>query len=321
MTCIINCLPLNDDEREAFREAAGDVRQEFVGDLSTRRNISWSAEVPEDLREETTAVIGNAPVEQLAECPKLQWLQTFSAGVDSYLKPGALAQDVQVTSASGAYGHAVAEHMFAMTLALLKDLPLYRDQQHDQRWKPSGHVGTLDGANVAILGTGDIGAHYARLCRACGSRTIGVRRNAAVAVDGIDDMHSFEELDAVLRVADVVALALPSTPETRHIINAERLRLMPNNAMVINAGRGDAIDCDALADALKDGDISCAGLDVTDPEPLPSEHPLWGESRCLITPHIAGGTHLKSTADRIIAIALDNVRNYVSGQALSNRMR
>jgi phosphoglycerate dehydrogenase-like enzyme len=321
MTCIINCLPLNDEERRRFQDAGGDIQQEFVGDFSTRRSLSWQASIPEEFRAQATAVIGNAPASQLRDCPQLQWLQTFSAGVDGYLKPGALATDVQVTSASGAYGQAVSEHLFAMTLSLMKNLMLYRDRQHEHRWEPSGHVGSLDGANVLVLGTGDIGAHFARLCKACGSHTIGVRRNAKALVDSIDDMHSFEDLDDLLKQADVVALALPSTPETRHIINADRLSLMRDNAIVVNAGRGDAIDCDALAQALSQQHISAAGLDVTDPEPLPVDHPLWDEPRCLITPHIAGGTHLQSTADRIIAIALENVRRYAQGQALNNRMR
>jgi phosphoglycerate dehydrogenase-like enzyme len=314
-------LPLSEEERQDFQNAAHGIRQEFVGDGSSRGDLSWKAHVPDEFRAQATAVIGNAPADELRQCPQLQWLQTFSAGVDKYLKPGALADAVQVTSASGAYGQAVSEHVFAMTLALMKNLMIYRDLQREHRWEPSGHVESLDGADVLILGTGDIGAHLARLCKACGSHTIGIRRNARVNVEGIDEMHGFDELDAVIQRADVIALLLPSTPETYHIINADRLQRMRRNAIIVNAGRGDAIDCMALADALASKSIAAAGLDVTDPEPLPADHPLWNEAQCLITPHIAGGTHLQSTADRIIAIALENVRRYAQGQTLNNRMR
>lgn len=321
VTCIVNCLPLNEEERQRFILAAGDVRQEFVGDGSSREGMNWKASIPENLRESASAIIGNVPVEQIRDCTSLEWLQTFSAGVDAYLKEGVLAPGVKVSSASGAYGLAVSEHLFAMMMALMKNLPSYRDLQREHQWSPLGRVQSPDGATVLVLGTGDIGAHFARLCKACGAHTVGVRRDAGKQVEGIDEMHAFEELDTLLGAADVIALALPSTPETRHIIDESRLRLMKSDAMVINAGRGDAIDCDALATALHEQRISSAGLDVTDPEPLPAEHTLWNESRCLITPHVAGGTHLKQTADRIIDIALENVRRYVRGEDLLNRMR
>ena len=124
----------------------------------------------------------------------------------------------------------------------------------------------------------------------------------------------------VLQYADVIAMCVPSTPSTHHLLNAERIAKLKTDAIVINAGRGDAIDTQALADALANGMIRGAGLDVTEPEPLPAASPLWSEPKCLITPHVAGGNHLESTERRIIAIALGNVRCYANGQSLDNRM-
>lgn len=115
-------------------------------------------------------------------------------------------------------------------------------------------------------------------------------------------------------------MCVPSTPSTHHLLNAERIAKLKTDAIVINAGRGDAIDTQALADALANGMIRGAGLDVTEPEPLPAASPLWSEPKCLITPHVAGGNHLESTERRIIAIALGNVRCYANGQSLDNRM-
>ena len=113
---------------------------------------------------------------------------------------------------------------------------------------------------------------------------------------------------------------MPSTTATHHLLNADRLALLKPEALVLNAGRGDAIDSEALAAALTGNELRGAGLDVTEPEPLPADSPLWHEPRCLITPHVAGGNHLEVTERRIIAIALGNVRCYANGQSLDNRM-
>ena len=118
-----------------------------------------------------------------------------------------------------------------------------------------------------------------------------------------------------------MALALPSTPQTRHIIDGRRLEIMKSTAVLINAGRGDAVDCMALARALDENDIFGAGLDVTEPEPLPEDHPLWSQPRCLLTPHVAGGAHLASNVDKILEICLDNLHRFMDGRSLRNRMR
>ena len=124
----------------------------------------------------------------------------------------------------------------------------------------------------------------------------------------------------VSNYADVIAMCVPSTPTTRHLLDAKRISKLQNDAIIINAGRGDTINSQALAEALADGAIRGAGIDVTEPEPLPEESPLWSEPRCLVTPHVAGGNHLESTECRVIAIALGNVRCYANGQSLDNRM-
>ena len=176
------------------------------------------------------------------------------------------------------------------------------------------------GLGAVVVGTGDIGSHIAVLARAAGMTTTGVRRDPSRPADGIDEMAGFDRLDSLLPQTDVVFLAVPSAPGTRHLLDARRLALLRPDAYVINGGRGDAVDCMALAAALHQGLLAGAGLDVTEPEPLPRNHPLWRERRCLITPHVGGGNHLAGTGEAVIAVALDNVRRYAEGLPLRHRL-
>lgn len=171
-----------------------------------------------------------------------------------------------------------------------------------------------EGGIALIIGVGDIGSHFAQLAQSVGMRTFGVRRHADVPAKGIEKMYGFERLETLLPLADVVAMAVPRSPQTHHLLNADRLGRLKSTAIVINAGRGDAIDPEALADALHNGRLHGAGLDVTEPEPLPAESPLWDEPHCLITPHVAGGNHLEKTSEHIIRIALTNVSRYAKQQ-------
>ncbi|OZG67344.1 D-2-hydroxyacid dehydrogenase [Bifidobacterium eulemuris] len=318
---IVNCLPLDEAERARFVEAAGGMRQEFVGDIAQRGDMGWRACVPEPLKARATAVIGNIAPEDCARYPRLEWLQTWSAGVDQYLADGVLGANVRLSNATGAYGQTVAEHMFAMMWSLMKNLPAYTRNQSARRWHDEGRALSPDGATVVVVGTGDIGSRFAGLAKAVGMRTIGVRRDPSRTAEHIDRMVGFDDLDTVLPQADVVAMSVPSTPQTHHLLDAHRLEMLKPTAIVLNAGRGDAIDPDALFDALCSSRLRGAGLDVTEPEPLPADSPLWNEPRCLITPHVAGGNHLAATEERIIAIALQNVRRYAAGEPLRNQVR
>ena len=318
---IVNCLPLSDAERQAFVSAAPDVRQEFVGNPIERGTMTWKAHVPAGLKAQATAVIGNIAPAECRDYPRLDWLQTWSAGVDKYVAPGVLADSVTVTNATGAYAQTVGEPHFAMMWALMRNIPTYARQQDERRWHDLGRALTPQGATVLAVGTGDIGSHFATLAKSVGAHTVGVRRDPAKPADGIDEMHGFDELDTLLPDADVVALAVPASPDTNHLIDARRLHLLKSTCVLLNAGRGSAIDPLALAAALAEDQLHGAGLDVTEPEPLPADSPLWAEPHCLITPHVAGGNHLEITEKRIIAIALENVRRYAAGEPLTNVRR
>ncbi len=241
--------------------------------------------------------------------------------MDPYTAPGVLPSEAALTCSTGAYGHSVSEHLFALLLALMKRLPSYRDQQNRALWRDLGPVKTLLGAQVLVVGTGDLGSSFARLCQTLGASTSGVRRDPAKPAAGIERMYGFEALDTLLPAADVVALTLPQTPGTVRLFDKARLLRMKGDAILLNGGRGSCVDGQALAEVLADGRLWGAGLDVTDPEPLPPEHPLWRQPRALITPHTAGGNHLADTERRIARIALDNLRRYLAGEALRNRVR
>ena len=215
-----------------------------------------------------------------------------------------------------------SEHMLAMLLALYKRLPTYQDQQSSHIWADRGPVSTLHGKTVLIGGAGDIGRHFALLARALGaSRILGLCRSAR-DVQGFDQVYALDALDMLLPKADVVALALPHAPETVRLLDRRRLMRRKPRAVLLNAGRGSAVDCAALAELLSAGHLLGAGLDVTDPEPLPPDHPLWDAPNVLITPHTAGGyNHMQLTLDRIRALFLDNLKRYVAGEPLRNRMR
>ena len=317
---IVNCLPLTESERAQFIRAAKDIPQEFVGDSTQRGSMSWTAAVPEELKAKATAVIGNIAPEECAQCPKLEWLQTWSAGVDKYQRPGILQPGSMLTNATGAYGQSVSEHMFAMMWAIMKNLHIYAASNPNAMWQDAGRAISPNGKTALVIGTGDIGSHFARLCKNVGMTTIGIRRNPAVEAPGVDHIVGFESLGDVLQYADVIAMCVPSTSTTYHLLNAERIASLKPDAIIINAGRGNAIESQALADALAEGRIRGAALDVTEPEPLPDNSPLWCEPKCLITPHVAGGNHLEITERSIISIALGNVRCYANGQSLDNRM-
>lgn len=265
-------------------------------------------------------IIGNIAPALLRHARQLKWLQLNSAGAGSYCVPGLLPEDVILTNATGAYGIAVAEHMTAQVLMMMKRLPAYYDNQKEEIWRDEGVVGGLFGATVVVIGYGDIGSTFGKQMQGFGAHVIGIRRRSTAAAPGADEMGTMERLDDYLSRADVVAAALPDTEATRGLFTAERFAAMKKGVYFINAGRGNAVDQDALCDALTSGQIGGAALDVTEPEPLPRGHRLWKTKGLYITPHVSGGLHLKYTHDMIIDIAVRNLRAFLADCPLINEV-
>ena len=311
---VLVALPLSDAQRSALQASVPEY--EFI--FAQTETVTLAQVLEADI------IMGNVPVELICQNHHLEWFQSNFAGPDTYLVPGVLPEQCLVTNATGAYGLAISECMLALWLSLLKELPTYRDNQREHRWAPTGHsVGSIAGSRVLCVGMGDIGSNFARRAYALGAEVVGVRRTVhpdTPCPDYCTRVVAQSALDAELPQADLVALSLPGTPETLHLFGAERLALCKPGAILLNVGRGTAVDGEALAAAVHSGRLSGAGLDVTDPEPLPPEHPLWAEPNVIITPHVTGGFSLPKTLDNIVDIFAHNLKRYAAGQPLDNQM-
>jgi phosphoglycerate dehydrogenase-like enzyme len=243
---------------------------------------------------------------------------------------------VTVCNAQGAHSISTAEWTMAAILATLKWLPLYRDLQHNGDWcsRKKGSAiyaelhhddrpqfppimqEELHAKRVLIVGYGDIGKTIERMLEPFHVEITRIARTARPAVPGqTPEVHAVTELDELLPNGEIVILILPHTPESHGLIGAKQLALMPQGALLVNSARGPIVQTDALVDALNSGHISAA-VDVTDPEPLPQDHPLWKCPNLLITPHVAGST--PQFSPRAIKIAAGQIRRVLSGQPLIN---
>lgn len=272
-------------------------------------------ELTEELVRDAEAVIGNIPHALVPHCEKLRLLHLGSAGTDGY--PELMPEGAALTNSSGAYGLAISEHMLGMVLAIIKKLYPYWDNQRACLWHDEGGVTSIEDAVVLTVGLGNIGGDFAKKCKALGAYTIGIRRTQRDKPEYIDELHTLSMLDLLLPRADIVALALPSGQETNGIMDERRLRLMKKGAVLVNVGRGKAVSTEGLMKVCGEGLIKAA-LDVTDPEPLPPEHPLWRTPNVYVTPHISGFFHLPQTLDRIVDIGAENLSRLVSGGELLN---
>ena len=268
--------------------------------------------------EEAEIIIGNLPVSMLPKAEKLKWLQLNSAGVDAYCKKGVLKEKVILTNASGAYDISVAENMVAATMTLMKQLYIYHDNQRQHIWRDEGRVLSAHGSCVLVLGLGNIGLNYARKMKAMGCYIIGLRKHIGAAVEGVDEVYTIDKLDDCLSRADIVAAVLPGTDETKGLLDRNRFAIMKKTAYLINMGRGNVVNSNDLCQALIEGKIAGALLDVTDPEPLPDEHPLWDAPGLYITPHVAGGFHIPITLEMVADICAMNLTNYLNHTPLIN---
>lgn len=278
-----------------------------------------ASEVTEEELKTAEILIGNLPCDTVRKASSLKWLQLNSAGFAEYLEEGVLPEGCILTNATGAYGSAVSEHMLAMIFAMSKKLHLYRDSQNRGCWEDHGIVRPLHGQTALIIGMGDIGSKIAQVLHALGNRVIGVKRNIHNCPEYIDQLYTMAQLDEILTLADLVIVCLPASPENYHFMGERQFGLMKNTALFFNGGRGSLVDTDALLKAVQEKQIAGAGLEVIEPEPLPSGHPVWKEPNILLTPHCSGGFHMPETLDRICDIVLKNLENYKTGNPLINR--
>lgn len=264
------------------------------------------------------AVVGYVNPNRLHTLSRLKLMQLSMSGVmEEFLKIREKHPQAVLCSATGAYGQAISEFMLASLLSFYKLLPQYRDLQRQKRWEDLGRLRSLRDAEVLVVGAGSIGGEFAALVKALGARVSGIRRGGGGARYPFDEMRTLEALDEMLPRADVVALSLPETRETAGLMDARRFGLMKQDAVIMNVGRGSAIDQEAMLEAIRSGRLSGAVLDVTTPEPLPQDSPLWEEPRVLLTPHVAGKFSLDVTWDNVVDIAVYNLRHWPDGPFIS----
>jgi phosphoglycerate dehydrogenase-like enzyme len=241
----------------------------------------------------------------------ISWLQLPSAGVENWISAGLVDGSRTVTSAVGSYGPQVAEHALALILASLRRLAACA---RTTTWAPATVRGSsLRDACVAIVGAGEIGRELIAMLGPLGARTIAVTRRG-LPVPGADVSLSTDRLAEALRAADVVVLAAPVTPATTHLMNATTLAHLRPGTHLVNVGRGELVDTEALLAALNSGQLAGAALDVTEPEPLPDGHPLWTHPLALITPHTANPEHLRLAA--LARRLTENTKRFVAGEPL-----
>ncbi len=288
----------------AGREAIGQLPAEVTLGL-----IAREGELPAEVVDAEFLVPGAGDRRLEALLPRMESLrviQTLSAGVDRLL--GLVPAGVTLCDAGGTRDAPVAEWVLAAILASRKLLPELRDRQREHAWRWC-RAGELAGARVMILGYGSIGAAVEARLLPFGVDVIRVARHARPGV------HSARELPDLLPAAEILVVLLPLTPATDGLLDARMLSLLPGGALVVNAARGPILDTDALLEQLTAGRLR-AVLDVTDPEPLPPDHPLWDAPGVLITPHFAGDTPAAEL--RAFALVGEQVRRYVRGEQLVN---
>lgn len=267
---------------------------------------------------------GQPTVPDVLESPKLRWVHITSAGYTRYdtdsFRQSCRERQLILTNSSAVFDEPCAQHVVAFLYAHARQLPwAMREQLTARSWK-SGAIREssrlLGGQRVLIYGYGAIAKRLVELLSPLMLDIVGVRRRPT-GTEAVNTV-TVEEADGLLGEADVVINVLPANAASDGFFSAERLRRFKRGAVFMNIGRGTTVDQAALLAALESGAVSAAYLDVTDPEPLPPDHPLWQHPRCLITPHTAGGHDTEH--DRLVRHFLNNLERFQRGQELVNRV-
>ncbi len=313
MKNVLVIMPLQEEDQALLVSKAGGEGKAY--------SFTFRSSGDEVSAEELAAadiLVGAIPPERLCQAKNLEWMQGAMAGVDRYVAPGVLPEQVILTNSAGAYGLAVSEHMVAASFALIRRFPQYMRNQAAHSWKAMGNIISIEGSTVIVLGLGDIGGRYARKMKALGAYVIGFRRTHKEKPDYVDEQYTLDQLPEVIGRGDIVAMVLPGSKSTEKLMDKEMLCRMKKGSYLINNGRGNAVDLEALKVALDEGQIAGAALDVTDPEPLPADDSLWDYEDLLLTPHVSGNFYLRQTLLNVIDIAGENLRRYSCGEPLTH---
>ena len=253
---------------------------------------------------------------------RLRWVQAPAAGVAHLLSAELAASAIVLTSARGVRARAIAEHVMLMALALARQLPLVMRRQSERVWaldeiETAGTIRTLNGRQMGIVGLGSIGSEVARLAAGFGMRVAATRKNAdRPCPEGVAEVLPPERLPDLVSASDVIVLSAALTVETRALVNRDVLARVKPGAWLINIGRGQLVDDEALIDALRDGRLGGAALDVFRREPLPAESPYWDLPNLIVTPHLSGA--MEDYWTPLVGLFAENLRRFEKGQPLIN---
>lgn len=294
------------------------IEKNLIESLATSYEVLYlkAQDISKEILNDCEILLGNVSPALLKENKSIKWVHLNSAGVNSYID--VISPETTLTNSTGAYDLALAEHTLAMIFALQKKLQYYIRNQENCLWKDEGKVKSIFNSKVLIIGLGNIGKELGKKLNLLGANVSGVKKNISECPNFIEKIYSLDSLDEILNNFDIVISVLPETPETLNLFDLEKFKKMSKDSIFINIGRGTTVSSDDLYIALKDGIISGAGLDVTHIEPLPKEHKLWSCQNLILTPHIAGGYHLDYTLEKIVDLALENLKSYLTNKPLKN---
>lgn len=302
---VLTGLGLSDRHIAQIEAVDPRVRVMKVTDRAT-----WLREAPA-----AEVILGFRPLRDGAlSAHRLRWVHALGAGVENLC--GDVAGTGILVTNNHVHGDAIAEHVFGMILAHTRKMREAFAHQEARRWAHRDLVCQgLAGRTMGVLGLGTIGRQVASRAAAFKMRVWGTKRTPE-PVPGAERVLPPDGLDAVLRVSDALVLTLPLTPETRGLLGRREIALLPGGAFVVNVGRGGLLDEAALAEAVREGRLGGAGLDVFQEEPLPDTSPLWGLPRVIMTPHVSGD--FPGYMDRLVPLFCDNLRRYLAGEPLAH---
>ena len=264
------------------------------------------------------AVYGTVTPELVKAGKKLRWVQVTSAGVESYLFPELVESDIVLTNAKGVFAIHIAEHVMAFILSFGRAINLLIHRQKDEIWESRANLPVIEitDLTLGIVGLGGIGLKVAESAHALGMRILAVDPTQTHQPDYVEHLWRLDKLHDMLKESDFVSICCPLTPQTRHMMSTEEFKCMKPTAYLINIARGGIVDQEALIKALEAKEIAGAGLDVTEPEPLPEGNPLWQMENVIITPHMAGQSPVSSR--RLMKVFVKNLKRFVNGEPLLN---
>lgn len=269
-----------------------------------------------DQLERADVILGVCSPEILAAAPNLKWLHSFSVGMERCAMSDTIADyDFVLTNNQRGMGPDIAEHTIAMMLAVARNFDFWSREQQSGRWSRGERQAiNVNGKTMLVLGLGGIGTEIARRAHGLGMRVIATRNSSREGPDFVELVGLDNETLTLAAQANVVANALPLTKETQGMVGQAFFDALPPGAIYLSVGRGATTDTEAMVKALESGHLGGAGLDVTDPEPLPDGHVLWSMENVVITPHVSAQTD--EVRLRAIAIGVENLRRYTQGEPL-----